>query len=54
MFGDPLVNSKGYKVVRLDEVTTRITDGVHQKPNYVASGVPFISVKNITDWNAYF
>jgi type I restriction enzyme S subunit len=35
-------------VVRLQEVATRITDGVHLKPNYVATGVPFISVKNIT------
>jgi type I restriction enzyme S subunit len=48
MFGDPVVNSKGCKVVRLEEVTTRITDGVHLKPNYTETGVPFISVKNIT------
>jgi type I restriction enzyme S subunit len=48
MFGDPISNPKGCKVVRLEEVTTRITDGVHLKPNYTTSGVPFISVKNIT------
>jgi type I restriction enzyme S subunit len=48
MFGDPILNPKGCKVVRLEEVTARITDGVHLKPNYTTSGVPFISVKNIT------
>ena len=32
----------------LADVTTRITDGVHQKPTYTDSGIPFISVKNIT------
>ncbi|NTV47969.1 MAG: hypothetical protein HGB11_15940 [Chlorobiales bacterium] len=48
MFGDPVTNPKNVKVVRLSEVCTRITDGVHQKPNYTESGVPFISVKDIT------
>jgi type I restriction enzyme, S subunit len=47
-FGDPTTNPKGTTVVRLSDVTTRITDGVHQKPNYTESGVPFISVKDIT------
>lgn len=48
MFGDPATNPKGVKVVKLAEITTRITDGVHQKPDYVDSGIPFISVKDIT------
>lgn len=48
LFGDPTTNPKGMTVVRLSEVTSRITDGVHQKPNYSESGVPFISVKDIT------
>lgn len=48
MFGDPVTNPKGSKVVRLADITTRITDGVHQKPTYTGSGVPFISVKDIT------
>lgn len=29
-------------------LTTRITDGVHKKPNYVERGVPFVTVKNLT------
>ena len=49
MFGDPVRNEKGWEIKRLDEVTTKITDGVHQKPNYIESGIPFISVKNITN-----
>lgn len=48
MFGDPETNPKGVKVVQLSEIATRITDGVHQKPNYTSAGVPFISVKDIT------
>jgi len=54
MFGDPVTNPKGIKVVRLSEITTRITDGVHQKPNYTENGVPFISVKNITTGSLKF
>lgn len=48
MFGDPTINPRGMKVVRLADVATRITDGVHQKPNYTEDGVAFISVKDIT------
>jgi type I restriction enzyme S subunit len=47
-FGDPAHNRKSHKVVQLADVTSKITDGVHQKPNYVETGVPFISVKDIT------
>jgi type I restriction enzyme S subunit len=54
MFGDPVTNPKGIKVVRLSEITMRITDGVHQKPNYTENGVPFISVKNITTGSLKF
>jgi len=53
-FGDPISNPKGANVVRLSEITTRITDGVHQKPNYTESGVPFISVKDITTGTLQF
>lgn len=48
MFGDPVTNPKGVKVVQLSDITTIITDGVHQKPTYTETGVPFISVKDIT------
>ncbi|MCA2017777.1 restriction endonuclease subunit S [Vibrio tritonius] len=48
MFGDPVTNPKGWGVKELGDVTVKITDGVHSKPQYVDSGVPFISVKDIT------
>lgn len=35
--------------VKLREITTKITDGVHAKPNYTDFGVPFLSVKNATN-----
>jgi type I restriction enzyme, S subunit len=54
LFGDPVENPMGMKVVRLADVSTRITDGVHQKPNYTESGVPFISVKDITTGKLIF
>lgn len=47
-FGDPLHNPKEWDVTTLAEISTKITDGVHAKPNYTDSGVPFVSVKDIT------
>ncbi|OGI36012.1 MAG: hypothetical protein A2259_01660 [Candidatus Moranbacteria bacterium RIFOXYA2_FULL_43_15] len=39
---------KNITFVKLESLSLKITDGVHAKPNYTESGVPFISVKNIT------
>lgn len=36
------------KTRRLESATTRIVDGVHHTPTYVDSGVPFITVENLT------
>lgn len=47
MFGDPVTNPKGWEIKKLGAVTSKITDGVHQKPVYTNSGVPFISVVNL-------
>lgn len=47
MFGDPVTNEKGWEVKKLGEVCSKITDGVHAKPIYTESGMPFISVVNI-------
>jgi type I restriction enzyme S subunit len=30
------------------ELSDRVADGVHQKPNYVREGVPFLTVRNLT------
>lgn len=45
-----VVNSKekNIQLVQLEKLSLKITDGVHAKPEYTESGIPFISVKNIT------
>ena len=48
MFGDHNQKKEEVKTVKLKDITLRITDGVHQKPDYTQEGVPFISVKDIT------
>lgn len=39
---------KGWKVKKLGEVCEKITDGTHSTPTYLAEGIPFLSVKNLT------
>ncbi len=46
MFGD--LNTTTYPVRPLSEVCKRVTDGIHQPPKFVSSGIPFIFVSNIT------
>jgi len=45
---------KDWEVVKLKEVCTKITDGVHRTPKYVEEGIPFLSVKNIKEDKIYF
>ena len=47
MFGDPVTNPMGWETKRLKDLTLKISDGVHEKPNYTMEGMPFISVLNI-------
>lgn len=51
-FGDPAKSE--FEVLKLEEVTTKITDGAHFTPTYVDSGVPFLRVTDINkgelDW----
>jgi type I restriction enzyme S subunit len=37
-----------WEVAKLSEVTTKIVDGVHKRPNYVSEGIPFLTVENLT------
>jgi len=39
-----------WKVMSLDEVTVRITDGSHTSPSSVVEGFPMASVKDMYDW----
>ncbi len=48
MFGDPVTNPMGWDMKKLGDLSYKITDGVHAKPNYTEEGMPFISVVNIT------
>ncbi|MBP9102183.1 MAG: N-6 DNA methylase [Nitrosomonas sp.] len=37
----------GWPIVRLDEISEKVTDGDHQPPPKSATGVPFITISNI-------
>ena len=38
----------GWCWATVDQLSTRVVDGVHKKPDYVASGIPFVTVRNLT------
>lgn len=37
-----------WRWVSVRELSSKVTDGVHKKPNYIESGIPFLSIKNLT------
>ncbi|MBO5865695.1 MAG: restriction endonuclease subunit S [Bacteroidaceae bacterium] len=47
MFGNPITNEKGWEVKKLEEVCNKITDGTHDTPERLSSGVKFITGKHI-------
>ena len=47
MFGDPVVNEKGWEVKKLREVCECITDGDHMPPPKSDKGVPFVTIGSI-------
>ena len=54
MFGDPVQNPMGWEVKKLGNICTKISDGVHAKPEYTSTGKPFISVVNINSGKLLF
>lgn len=40
---------KDWEKKSLEEISTKITDGVHKKPTYVPYGIPFIKINNLTE-----
>lgn len=38
----------GWRWVSVEQISTKVVDGVHKKPNYVGAGVPFVTVRNLT------
>lgn len=53
-FGDPLVNPKNLKTVKLGSLCVRVTDGTHQPPKWSAEGHPFLFVSNIVSGEITF
>jgi type I restriction enzyme S subunit len=47
---------QSWRVARLDEITTRVTDGTHVPPPLAPTGIPFVLIGNIVDkridWSA--
>jgi type I restriction enzyme S subunit len=41
----------GWHWVAVGTLASKVADGVHKKPHYVSSGIPFITVKNLTAGN---
>lgn len=39
---------EGWCWATVEELATKVVDGVHKKPNYVETGIPFLTVKNLT------
>lgn len=49
-----MFDRKGYPHIPLKKLCKKITDGTHKTPQYLASGIPFISAKNIKDTKVDF
>lgn len=48
MFGDPIINDKGFPIEKLSNVCLKITDGTHNSPkNYSVGDYMYITAKNI-------
>jgi type I restriction enzyme S subunit len=39
---------KGWCWASVEQISTKVVDGVHKKPDYVSSGIPFVTVRNLT------
>ena len=39
---------EGWVWASVEQVSTKVVDGVHKKPNYVRTGIPFVTVRNLT------
>ncbi len=39
---------EGWCWASVEQISTKVVDGVHKKPSYVVEGVPFVTVRNLT------
>jgi type I restriction enzyme S subunit len=46
MFGDPVMNEKGWEVKKLIQICD-VRDGTHDSPKYISKGHPLITSKNV-------
>lgn len=49
MFGDPTTNPKGWPVLELDDIASKITDGEHLNPPFSSSGMPIVMAGDVLD-----
>jgi type I restriction enzyme, S subunit len=49
MFGDPVMNQRGWPVCELGELALRITDGEHLNPQFSSSGMPIVMAGDVQD-----
>ena len=54
MFGENPIENGKWKVEELGKICSKISDGVHAKPEYQEDGMPFISVVNMNTGNLSF
>jgi type I restriction enzyme S subunit len=47
MFGDPITNDRQLPTASLAELTLKITDGEHQNPEFVTTGMPIVMAKQV-------
>lgn len=50
----PFEIPNNWKWSNFEYITTKISDGAHSTPKYVDNGIPFLSVKDISDGNINF
>lgn len=48
-FGEPSLNTRGWKICRLDELTNKITDGEHINPEFSEHGMPIVMAGNVLE-----
>lgn len=51
MFGDPVLNEKGWEKSKMIDVCTKITDGTHDTPERITKGIKFITGKHIKPYS---
>ncbi len=47
MFGDPELNERQFQKLTLGDVAIKITDGEHQNPKFVSSGMPIVMASQV-------